>query len=153
MFKNPYLKNILLALAVTIFGYVLLNITFLLYAFLTMSVSYFLPSDFPMTHWWFPPLTLGAFIVIIASISGLIFRSKLKEIYKATYAIVPLAVVYVAIGIALFRWPVLAYGVNALIFGAVIFYLYKTKKSWLFYYATILFSLALLIFTLLGGQI
>lgn len=151
--KNIYLKNVLIALVMAVASYILLNITFILYAFLSMSIGHFLPAEFPLTHWWFPPLTLGLFIIIIAIISVRVFKSKLKDSYKAIYSSVPLAVVYVALGIALFHWPVFAYGVNILVFGAVIFYLYTAKMSWFYYYTVTVISLALLIFTFLGGQI
>lgn len=153
MFKNSYLKNVLTVLLVAFAGFILLNLTFLLYALSVTLADRFLPVDFGATHRWFGPLTLSIFIVIIALISWLVLKSKLNKIYKATYLTVPLAVVFMVIGIILYRWPVFAYGINALIFGAVLVYLYKTKKPWLYYYTVILIALVLLIFTLSGGQI
>ena len=65
----------------------------------------------------------------------------------------PSAVIFAAISILLYRWPVVAYGVNALVLGAVIVYLYKAKKPWLYYYAVVLVATVLLTSALLGVDI
>lgn len=153
MFKNPYIKNILSALAVPFFGFMLLNLTFLFYALLTRLVLLFFPPNFAATSRWFTPIMLIIIGFIIALISRLVFKSKLNKIYKAVFSTVPLAVIFVTTGIMLYRWPTLAYGINTVVFGAILVYLYKTDKSWLYYYTVILVSLTLLVFTLLGGEI
>jgi len=159
MFKNRYIKNVLSALAVAVFGFVLLNLTFL-FDFLFQSlivrfIKLFIPIivDPEMDYHWFPPMMHASFVVVIGLISWFIFKSKLGKIYKAIYSTVPLAVVFATIGIFLYRWPVLAYGINTLVFGVILFYLYKTKKPWIYYYTLILVALVLLIFTLSGGEI
>ncbi len=113
MLRNPHVKNILSAVAVAGFGFVLLGLTFIV-DFLFQSlvdgvVRLFTPADFNMAWHWFPPTKHAMFVVIIGLISLPIFRSKLHTLYKAIYMTVPLAVAFVTIGIFLYRWPVLPY--------------------------------------------
>jgi len=157
MFKNPYVKNFLSVLAVAVFGFILLNLTFLfdylVQTLIRVPLTWFLPAGFEMTYWWVPPFMHTMFVVIIALISWFVFKSKLGKIYKAIYSTVPLAVTFVTFGIMLYRWPALVYSVSALVFGVILVYLYRTKKPWLYYYTVILVALSLLIFTLSGGEI
>ncbi len=92
------------------------------------------------------------FVVIIGLISWPIFRSKLGLLYKAIYMTVPLAVVFATIGILLYHWPVLPYLVGGLFAIGVLFYLYRTKQPWLYFYTVILVALSLMILTLLGVE-
>jgi len=156
MFRNPLIKNILSALAVAGFGFVLLGLTFL-FDFLFQSLvdgvtRLFTPADFNMAWYWFPPTKHAMFVVIIGLISWPIFRSKLGVLYKAIYMTVPLAVIFVTIGIFLYQWPIVPYLVGGLFTIGVLFYLYRTRQPWLYYYTLLLVALSLMIFTLLGGE-
>lgn len=153
MLQNIYVKNILLALAVAVFGFLLLNLTFILDALFVRLVGLFLPADFPMTHGWYPPLMHILFVIIIGIISWFIFKSKIKETYKAIYSTVPWAVIFVTIGIFLYRWPALVYGVGVLAFGVILACLYQAKKFWFYYFALILVALTLLIIGIMGVDI
>lgn len=93
------------------------------------------------------------FLVIIGLISWFVFRSRLPKIAKATYMAVPTAVVLVTVGILLYPWPVLPYLVGAVLTISVLFYFYRTKRPWLYYYNVVLVALVLMIFTLTGGEI
>lgn len=106
-----------------------------------------------MTTQWFPISKHILFVMIIALISWFVFKSKLKELHKAIYSTVPTAVILVTGGMFLYRWPIISYIVGVLIYGIIIFYLYKTKKSWLFYYAVTWVALVLLIMGILGIDI
>ena len=144
-------------MAVAVFGFILLGLTFL-FDFLLQSlvdrvVRFFTPDDFNMAWYWFPPTKHAMFMVIIGLISWPIFRSKLGSLYKAIYMTVPLAVVFATIGILLYHWPVLPDLVGGLFAIGVLFYLYRTKQPWLYLYTVILVALSLMIFTLLGGEI
>jgi hypothetical protein len=157
MLKNPYVKNVLSALAVAVFGYVLLGLTFL-FDFVVQSIiriplRLFLPADFEMTIGWVPPLLHISFMVIIILISWLVFRSKLPVLGKAIYMTVPTAVVLATLGIFLYRWPLVVYSLSSLLVAGVLYYFYRTKQSWLYYYAVLLVAAVLLIMTLLGVEI
>jgi cation transport ATPase len=157
MLSNPNVKNILSALAVAVFGYVLLGLTFLLdflfHSLVERLIRLFTPVDFNMTYNWFPPMMHALFLVIICLISWPVFRSKLGTLYKAIYMTVPVAVILATIGIFLYNWPVVPYVVGSLFAVGVLFYLYHTKQPWLYYYTLILVALSITIFTLLGGEI
>lgn len=146
-------KTILSVLAVPFFGFLLWNIIFILYALFVRLVLLFFPADFARTSQWFMPSMLIVFGVLIAVLSWFVFRSTLPDLFKAIYATMPLAVLFVSIGILTYPQPVLAYGLNGLAFAAILVYLYRTKQPWIYYYALIFTALTLLIFTLLGGEI
>ena len=154
---NPCVKNILSALAVAVFGYVLLNLTFLLDFLFQSAVVWLIKLftlDNPQKDWyWFPYLMHVAFVVLIGLVSWPILRSKLGTLYKAIYLTVPLAVILVSIGIFLYTWPVALYLVSGLFTIGVLFYLYRTKQPWLYYYTILLVAITLMIFRLLGGEI
>ena len=150
-------KNILSAMAVAGFGFVLLNLTFL-FDFLFQSlvkefIKLFTPVDFWMTLNWFPPMMHAVFVVVIGLISWPIFRSKLGVLYKAIYMTVPLAVVFVTLGILLYRWPVASYSFGGLFGIAVLYYFYRTKQPWLYYYTLTLIGIVMAIVGLLGVEI
>jgi len=157
MFKNPLVKNILSVLAVAAFGFILLNIAFmfdyLLHSLVTGFITLFIPVNPEMTYYWFPPMMHALFVAVIGLISWLIFRSKLGVLYKAIYMTVPLAVVFVTFGMVLYRWPVAVYSLGSLFAIGVLYYFYRTKQPWLYYYTVILVGLVLTIFSLLGGEI
>ena len=154
--KNPFIKNILSALAVAIFGFILLNITFLFdYAFQSIVkffIRLFTPTDYNMTS-WYPPLMHLLFLVIIVLISWFVFHSRIKVLYKAIYMTVPLAVVLATIGMFLYRWPIIAYSLGTIFSVFVLYYFYKTKQSWLYYYTLVLVSFVMLLVIILGVEI
>lgn len=157
MFKSPIVKNILSALAVAGFGFILLNLTFM-FDFLFQSVvkgiiKLFIPIDPDMTYGWFPPMMHALFVVVIGLISWPIFKSKLGTLYKAIYLTVPLAVVFTTLGIFLYRWSVAAYSIGSLFGIGVLYYFYRTKQPWLYYYTVILIGLTMLLVGLLGVEI
>ena len=155
--KNPIAKNILSAIVVAGFGFILLNIAFLL-DFLFQSVidaivGLFTQADFNMNWYWFPPIKHAMFVIIIGLISWYVFHSKLSMLYKAIYMTVPLALVFATLGISLYRWPIIAYSLGSLFSIGVLYYFYHTKQLWLYYYTLILVSFTMLIVGLLGIEI
>jgi len=62
-------------------------------------------------------------------------------------------VALVTLGMFLFSSPLPAFSLGALLVIGVLYYFYRTKQPWLYYYAVILISLTLAIFTLSGGEI
>ena len=157
MFKKPIVKNVLSAVAVAIFGFILLNLTFI-FDFLIQSlvdsvIKLFTPADINMDWSWFPPVKHAVFVVIIGLISWFVFRSKLGMFYKAIYMTVPLAVVFVTLGMFLYHWPIAAYSLGGLFGIGVLYYFYRTKQPWLYYYTVILIGLVMLLVGLLGVEI
>lgn len=157
MFKNQVVKNVLFALAVAVFGFVLLDLAFILDFLFQSVVIWFVKlftADNPPMDWpWFAPVMHALFMVLIGFLSWFVFRLKLGVFYKAIYLTVPLAVVFATIGIALYRWPLLSYSLGGLVSIGILYCFYRTKQSWIYYYVVILVSLILAIFSLLGGEI
>ena len=153
--KNPIAKKILQALAIAVFGFILLNLTFLFNFLVVKLIGLFVSDEFISTHqWqWFPMIRHAVFLIIICLISWPVFRSKLGMLYKAIYMTVPLAVIFVTIGIFLYQWHIVPYLVGGLFAIGFLFYLYRTEQPWLYYYTVVLVALSLMIFTLLGGEI
>lgn len=151
-------KNLLSAIAVAAFGFILLNITFLFdflfHSFVIKIMKLFITINDPaMDFSWFSPLMHISFMVIICLISWYIFRSKLGVLYKAIYLTVPTAVILATLGIFLYRWPIAVYTLGSVLTVGTLYYFYRTKQPWIYYYAVILVSCTLAIFTLLGGEI
>lgn len=155
--KSPIIKNILSVIIITLFGFVLLNLTFILdflfQGLIDAIVNLFTKTDFNMAWPWFPPLKHGLFVVVIGLVSWLVFKSKLKDIYKATYLTVPTAVILVTIGMSFYRWPVAVYSICGVLVAGILYFFYRTKKPWLYCYAVIIVSLVLLIMNLTGTEI
>ena len=155
--KNPIVKNILSALAIAVFGFILLNLAFL-FDFLFQSlvdgiIKLFTPVDINMNWHWFPPIKHAMFVVIIGLISWFIFKSKLRVIYKAIYMTVPLAVVFATLGIFFYQPPLVPYLLGFLFSLGVLYYFYRTKQPWIYYYTLILVALVMLLVGILGVEI
>jgi hypothetical protein len=118
-----------------------------------MLVHKLFSLDYNSAIRWFPISRHVSFAFIIMLIAWFVFKSKLKDFYKAVYAMVPTAVILVTTGILLYQWPMVLYVIGTIFYGTIIIYLYKTKKSWIFYYAVTLVSAALLILGVLGIDI
>ncbi|MFA6888481.1 MAG: hypothetical protein WC254_03215 [Candidatus Woesearchaeota archaeon] len=157
LLKKPIIKNILFALAILMFGYILLILTFIfdtIYQGIIRNIAgSFLNLSPDSTLYWFSPVMHGSFVLIIWLISWFIFKSKLKKIYKAIYLVIPTAVVLVTLGMFLYHWPILVYTIGSLFCGSTLYYFYKTNQPWIYYYAVILVSITLAIFTVIGGEI
>lgn len=157
MLRKLILLNTAYFFIIPIFGYILLNLTFILdYAFQSLIIRlirFFTPFDLMKNTNWFPVVLHFSFVFLLALISRSIFKSKIKTIYKATFFVVPLAVLYVTIGMFMYRWPFISLSLALYLFTGTFYYLIKKRLSWLYGYSLILISVVLLIFNLLGGEI
>ncbi len=155
--KKPWAKNILSALAVALFGFILLSLAFMLDFLFQMLMRHIIElfvtlGPESMTP-WFSPLVHLSFAVLISVLSWFVFKSNLRTLFKAAFLVVPLATVLVTMGMFLYQWIAATFIIGGLIVAGVIYYLYRTKQHWLYYYATILISIMLAVFTLMGGEI
>jgi len=130
-----YQKNILSVLVIVVGGFILFNLAFLLAAFVinaTMSVLGMAQNESP------PIVGRVLYLLLIILISWFVFRSRLNDIIKATFFTTPLMIIFAMVGISLYqqsKW--LIAGIGSVIAGTVLFYFYKKKSSWLYYFATI----------------
>ena len=155
--ENSLIKNILSAIIIAILGFILLNLTFFLdfifQSILRRLAMIFIGQNPEMNLHWFPFVMHLLFMVFILFISLIIFRTKIKTFFKAVFLVVPIATVLATIGIFFYQWPIIVYVLGFLFILGIIYYFYKTKQLWLYYYSVILVSLVLAIFTALGGEI
>lgn len=155
--QNPIVKNILSALAVAFFGFLLLNLTFIFDAIyqgiVRGLIGIFLPLAPEKNFFWFPLLMHLSFVFIIGIISWIVFRSKLGMLFKAIYMTVPVAVALVTCGMFLYTWPVLSYTAGVSLWAGTLYYLYRTKQPWLYYFALILIGIVMLFVVIKGIEI
>lgn len=156
--KKIITKDMLPLIVIPIAGFILLNITFILF-FIFQSVCriflrIFVNFDPEMHFMWFPALMRILFVVVILIISFFILRiKKIKPILKAVFLTVPTATVLVVMGTFLYQSPLISYILGFILVSGVLYYFYKTKQPWFYYYSVILISLTLAIFTATGGEI
>lgn len=132
---KPYHKNILSALAVIVGGFILFNIAFILAAFvINVSIRVLgLPQNAA-------PHIIGRviYLLLICIISWFVLRSRLNDVIKATFLTMPLMVILVMTGLILYhqsKWMIA--GVGAIIICSALYYIYKKKLSWLYYFSVL----------------
>lgn len=159
LLKNPIVRKVAAALGLAGLGFVLLNLAFVLDAvfqgIIRLIVRLFAPNAIgPNSSWfWLPPLMHFSFAALIGLLTWLVLRSKLRAFFKATFLTVPMAVVLVTLGMFLGRWPYISYPLGIILVAGVLCLFHRAKQPWLYYYAVILTSLTLAVFTLTGGEI
>ncbi len=157
MLKKVTKKNILEALLIVVFGFVLLFLTFifdsLLQAGILALVGLFVKINPNMELYWYPVLMHGLFIVFIWYVSQYIFRLKLSVFWKSVYLMVPTAVVLVTIGMALYQWPIALYAIGGIVALGILYRFHKTMQPWQYYVSVILPSVSLVTIMLLGQNI
>lgn len=151
--KKNLIKKIFPVILIPAAGFILLNLTFLFYFLLDTVMNRLFVYDFNPSMRWIPVIKHILSSAVIVVLSWLVLRSKLNELFKAIFSTVPAAVILVILGMLFSPWPAAAYGICALFYAAAIFYLYMTKKSWMFYYAVSLVALALLVMRISGMDI
>ncbi|MFH1134387.1 MAG: hypothetical protein V1735_07930 [Nanoarchaeota archaeon] len=155
--KKPLVKNILSALAVAVFGFILLNITFL-FDFLFQSairgvIMFFIPLGPETESRGLSMLFHASFAVFICLISWFVLRTKMRTLFKAIFMTVPVATVLVTMGMFLYPWPFVLFPAGGLLCLATLYIFYRTRQPWLYSFAVILVGLVLMIFTMTGGEI
>ena len=156
---NLYVRNILSAAFVAVIGFILLNLTFLLYAIIVNAIRAMMPpvmidgANVGLGLEWYVTVTTVVFDLCLLVGYIAVFRSKLLPIYKATLMTVPTAAILVSIGALLSPVQVLVYMFSGILIAAVLAYLYKTKQPWLYWYAVLSVTLALLVMILTGATI
>lgn len=158
--KKIYKKwawNVFSVFAVAFFGFLLLNWAFLfdaLYQNVARSIVAYLLNFGPESYVpWFPPVMHLSFLVLLGVISWFILRSRLWTLLKAIYLCVPVVAVQVYIGMFLYPNNWLVYSLGTLFCLGLLYYFYRTKQPWLYYFTTIFWSIVLAAYTLSGGEI
>lgn len=141
------------ALMIAVIGVALLNITFMFDFAWQSAVKFVFLRNIDLGNSWFPLYMHLLFVLLIAIISWLVYRMHLGDIYKATYTMVPAAVLLVTDGILFYRWPIYAYSVGVIASLIILYVFYQKKLSWFYYFAVLFVALVLLVMGLTGQQI
>lgn len=156
-FKNKAVKIILSVLAIIVFGFILLNLAFLFaWLFQTAIVALLRliwSEEALMQYLWFPLLVHASFMIVIILISWLVIKSKLKTLPKAIYMTVPFAVIFMTIGIIFYQIQFLVYLLSTIFLLGVIYYLYRTKQPWLYYFSLFFIVVLILLSMITGTEI
>lgn len=148
--KTGRINNYLLpAIIIIIGGFILFNFAFILTALVIRAIMLVMRTPENM-----PPPFFGRFVALflILLISWLVFRSRINHTIKATVLTMPLMTILVLSGLFLYSMPQwTVYLAGAAIILAVLFFLYKKKLPWVYYFAT-LFVAALGIFIMATGM-
>jgi hypothetical protein len=146
-------KNVLSMLLIALMGFVLFFAAFML-AFFVSSVCdkiIMLFADKAVNpraihfSWHY------IYLILVLLLSWFVFRTGLNDLAKAAFSTLPLAVILAETGVQFYRLPVLVYVSGAVIIGAILFYLYKKKLSWMYYFA-VLYVTAVMLFVMLSGM-
>lgn len=148
---NPWLKNILSCLVISAGGFILFNFAFLLAALvirMTMRVMGISENEAP------PVVSKAILLFLLLAISWIILKSRLPALVKATFVTMPLMVILVFAGIQFYNQAMwMTIGIGAVIVGTVLFYIYKKKLSWLYYFSTVYVAVLALLVALFRVQI
>ena len=155
MSASPWTRRVLQALAVAVFGFVLLNATFMLdWGFQSLlKVAFYRDRDLVRVIWWLPPLQHVLFAVLIGFVSWGVLRSALATTYKAIFMTVPTAVVLVTVGMFTYRWPLYSYAAASLLTLGTLGVFSRTRQPWLYYYSVTLVVLTLAVMAMMGKEI
>jgi len=150
---KPWQTSVFSMLVIVGVGFVLFNVAFILaYAVMIGYELVVMPfadriGDAGQIHFSWHYI----YLLLVLLLSWIVLHRPLPDLVKATFFTLPLVVVLTEVGIQFYRWPVLVWVIGAVIVGAVLSYLYKTKQSWLYYFATF-YVVAAEIFVLLSGM-
>lgn len=154
MSEKKALNPLIPILLIPILGFILLNLTFLFAAGFRIGIYLITNRLVNEPIEWIPLVSHTLTFLIILTISFFILRSKrVTDLIKSIFSVIPIAVLLVYTGIFLYSYPILVYLISGLVVLGTSFYLYKQKKSWMYYYALGLVSIALLIMMILGIDI
>lgn len=146
--KNPYIRNIEIACAIIIGGFILFSLAFLLDFFvqsiIRIPLKMFTHENMNESIFWVPHFLHWSFVIVIAALSWLVYRSKLPDLAKAIYTNVPLGTILLTIWIELYQSPNIAYLAEITTIVLVLFYLLKTKKPWPYFFTVFFVAFSIL---------
>lgn len=151
--KNPALKYLLIVVAIAVGGFALLNIVFMLFALIINGILFFFPKDAAMDRGSLMPILTSLVAALFLVGYYFVYRSKTKPLYKAILMPIPTAIILVGLGASLYHWPILALSLGVVFVLSVIYYFYRTKQPWSYYFAVLATSYAMLIMSILGVDI
>ena len=143
--KKGYFHSVLVPLVlIPIGGFFALGICYLLYLFIYNFVEF---RFFPNNPTEVPAdIIRRAYALTLVIIYLALLRIKMADIIKAILLVGPMGIFVTTTILTFYEKPALVIGVTVVIVALSIFFVYKYKKPWFYYYAimaTILASIAL----------
>lgn len=154
MSEKKSIHPIIPIIVIPIVGFVLLNLSFLLAAGVRVGIHLLINAIIDNPPKWLPFISHIITFTFLITLSFFVIRSKrINDLIKATFFVVPTAVILVYIGIFLSNFPVFLYLLSGIVVLGISYYLYKFNKSWMYFYSLILVSFTLLIMMIFGIDI
>lgn len=157
MIEKKSLKSIILqVILIAVVAFILWNVVFILdylFSLTILDLVKLLTGGSEQDFDFLMPLIQVAYASLFGRAAWLVWKSRVKIIYKAIFLTIPMAIVLVLAGIFFYRWPAAAFGVGTLATLGVLFQFQRTKQPWQYWWSVIFTSVALAIFFLSGGEI
>lgn len=141
-------KNILSVLAILFFGFVLLNVAFMMVAAIVGFLGLFI-NEGDISAVKMPIASIVTFLFF----GYLTFWTKFPVLVKAILLNVPFAIIMVGSGISLYQWPIASYVSGVIITAIALSLLYYKKQPWQYYVSIIFVAVAMLIMAITGTDI
>lgn len=136
---HGWLGKFISCLVIIIGGFILFNVAFISAAFIMNTTNRILGLGENTV-----PHIIGVliFLLILAVLCWLVYRSNLDKLLKATALTVPLVVVLTIVGIRLYEQPQwVPFLVGSSIVLGLFYYLYIKKSPWEYFFAVICASI------------
>lgn len=136
----PLVNYVLSAVVIIGVGFVLFNVAFILAWFVNTIVQIpleiFLSDGTRLSYTLVSIIQYAIYLVIVAVISWLILKSKkFSVLAKATYLTMPTMIIFVIMGMFLYRMPIVMIGLSVLIALSAFYYLYIKRLPWQYWLA------------------
>ena len=141
--KRSSWKKILEAIGIAVIGFALFNVAFMMFAGILGLIT--LITNTPAQN-----NTLGfvLFMLVLAGLTILVFRSKLSVSLKAGYLCMPVMTVLVMFGVLFYQNQILVFGLSGLFIGILLGIYWVKKLPWQYLFS-VLYCTALGIIRLL----
>jgi len=148
MTLSPLQRKILEALGIVLIGFALFNVAFMMFASILSLVMMITKTSIQNNG-----LGFAIFLLILAILTILVFRSKLNILLKAGYLCMPVMSVLVMLGIVFYQYQWLVYGSVGLFIGILLGYLRMMKQPWQYQFSVLYCTALGLIIALFNIQI
>ncbi|MDD3036161.1 MAG: hypothetical protein PHO93_04545 [Candidatus Saccharimonadaceae bacterium] len=151
--KDPYVKKTLQAIFIFLVGFILLCVTYLVYATVYNITDYLVPKEFVLANSWYESIRMLVVSLALLLGFGFLLKSKLSNIYKAAIMIVPTTIILVVSGVILYENPLASYLLGSLMTFTALAYLHLTKQPWYYWFAIAVVAVSLMVVAMTGVEI
>jgi hypothetical protein len=145
---SPLQKKILEACGITVIGFALFNVAFMMVAAILGLIMMIAKTSIQNNG-----LGFVIYLLILLILTILVFRSKLNIVLKAGYLCMPVMSVLVILGIVFYPYHWLVFGSAGLFIGILLGYLKMMKQPWQYLYSVLYCTVLGIIIILFNVQI